>query len=141
VGVPLCAGINHYTTGTLGRSARNLLRGRSRATRLASTHEQDPLVAQVLLHVSRADDRLRSAEAVLLDALGVATPAIVPEEELFARLRAAPEETRRGVYDAAVQGAALGGRLHRREQELLQRLADACGVRFDPKQITAAVCG
>lgn len=140
VGVPLCAGVNFYGTGVVGRRARNLLRGRARARGVARQALDDgERIRQVLMLVVHADARVRAAEQALIDALGGDVPALVGEDEVLDAVRAANAQERAAVVAAAVEAVALDGRLHRAEDRLLRRLAEAAGVPFDPRAVSEAV--
>ena len=133
LGVPLCAGVNHWTTGAVGEAARTLFRDRSRGADLGRTLDIgcELTVAAVLL-VLRADQRLVGAEAALLDVLderGVREAATRrlrrDTDQLCEALRTVPPATQRAVLQAAAAAAALDGVVDDDEQAILDRLTRA----------------
>ncbi len=154
VGVPLCAGVNHVTTGIAGRRAKQVLRAHATAREAAADLADEPtdvalLTLQALLLVIRADERVKGAEAELVEQLarlvddsGLAEQRAaleMSEEQLLEQLEQASPEVRPAVYRAAIGAAALDGVLHSEEDRLLRRLATACDVDFDPREISAAI--
>jgi hypothetical protein len=152
VGVPMCAAVNHVTTGRTGRTAQQLLRGHARARDLAGELGDElaatpTLVLALLLWMTRADERARGAEVTLVrrlagdvpEAVGLAEALHRSEGELLAQVAAAPAVLREALYEAGIRAAALDGVLHSEEDRRLRELATACGVRFDARRVSEAI--
>ncbi len=142
IGIPLCAGVNHLTTRTIGHAARDIFRGKDRARNLAinlrgASHQH--LLTRTVLLILRADGRLRSAESALVEDLLQDWPEAqrttvdaqrdlnTTTQELRAQLASAPPSVKQAVFEAAVHAALLDGEIHAGEQAVLHQLAKACG--------------
>ncbi len=152
LGVPICAAVNHVTTGATGRATRDLFRRRAHARGAAADLDApDPLLLLAVVSLAlRADGKLGAAEAALLDALGhrlgdahlgdaVSGALQRDETSVLAELAAAPEASRRAAYEAAVVAVTVDGRLDGAEHALLHRVAHAARVPHDPSALSAAV--
>ena len=157
VGIPLSASINYFTTGSVASVARRIFRGRA-ATQLAAEEiAQDtlgsPLLAlQVVYLMAQADGLVTGEEASLMQALathyldgGEAGDAVekfasvlhLSESEVFAHISKTDTETRQMLYHTAVIAASADASLHRKEWQLLKRLAPVCDVVYDWRAVKA----
>jgi uncharacterized protein (DUF697 family) len=159
VAVPLSAGLNYFTTGRIARVARGIFRTRAAideaAPHLATGVEEDQrLFLEVVWLVLGADRKTSAEEAWLLNALagelalgdggdeavaGFRELVELNEDEVLARLSAAPEDFKVRAYQAACVAAAVDGDFDRKEKRVLERLAKTCGVDYDPKIVAALV--
>jgi len=136
VGVPLCAGVNHITTGAVGRAARRIFRDRAGARHLgAEVAAACDLTTCAVLLILGADGRLTDAEVALVDTLAdLDTSSLAPvqdrlaldEDALVDRISVAPADLRRAVWLAARAAAEVDGEIVAPEQRLLDRLRAAC---------------
>lgn len=145
IGVPLCAAVNHYTTGAAGRAALAILEERRTGRELVGTEARETVPTALiagLVVIIRADGRTSRAEVGALEALAgsvveaderqqaidtIRGAMQAPEEELLDLVRRAPAAIRGAVYDAAAQAMELDG-AEASEQAALERLARAAGV-------------
>ena len=61
----------------------------------------------------------------------------VSEDEVLEKLAALPDTERGEVLEACYLAAVLDGKVHKRELEVIRRIADACGVEIDEDRIQA----
>lgn len=156
IGVPLATGINYWSAKIVGRHARTAFRNEARAVEIArrlsngtNLHE-DMLWAMWL--VATEEGAVNEHERALLhhftrqmEDSGDLSETLeqfqsvveVDREAVLDRLEAAVGD-RRQVFDAAVQVAAVDGKIHGSEWRLLQRVADRCGVTYDEPSIREA---
>lgn len=152
IGVPLCAGVNHYTTGVVGAQVKRVFRGQALASELAEELAQGPadptILVDTILMLVQADGRVRAAETTLMRELldtyteggqGLEPPIDVDVPGVLARIRATEPALQRRLYSAAVAAVALDGTLHSAEDNLLREVAAAAGVVYDPRVVTTAI--
>ena len=151
LGVPLCAGVNHYTTGTVGAQVKRVFRGQAHAVDMAEALTQgstDPtILVDTILLLVQADGRVRAAEHTLMRQLldtyteggeDLAPPIAVDTADVLARIRRTDAASGHRIYSAAIAAVALDGTLYQAEDQLLRRIAEAAGVPHDPQAITEA---
>jgi hypothetical protein len=155
IGVPLSAGMNYWTTGSIGTRAKDIFRHkasvRESAAHMHTALRDDPsLLFRVVWMVVQADEKVEAAEASLLRELieqfrsaGTADAAIADfealinlnQQQVFAEIGALPGSVKAELYRAACVAAAVDREIHAKELDVLRTLAGACGVVFDEKEI------
>lgn len=148
VGVPLSVAVNTWSTRTAGAHAVRIFRREAAvvatARRLATTPDRAALL-WVLWLVIKADGLVQEQERLLLK--HVTALLVDPESELAAlaeleqtgprgrpdrwTLLAAVEGDRAPLYAAAVEAAAVDGKVNANELAVLRELAERCGTTFD----------
>jgi len=152
LGVPLCAGVNHYTTGVTGAQVKRVFGGQAQAVEIAEELTRAPadpaILVDTVLMLVQADGRIRAAEHTLMRELldtytqggrELDPPIEVDTEAVLARIRTTEAGLRERIYSAAVAAVALDGTLHSAEDQLLRQIAVAAGVTYDPRVVTAAI--
>lgn len=154
VGVPLSVAINTWSTRTTGAYAVRIFRREAAvvetARRLAGTPDRAALL-WVLWLVIKADGLVHEQERLLLK--HVTAVLAEPESELAAlaelertgarnrptrwALLAAVEGDRAPLYAAAVEAAAVDGKVNVNELAVLRELAERCGATFDEAAVRA----
>lgn len=148
--VPLSAGVNFYTTGSIARQAKAIFRKRAEirvaGESIARAVEDSPLLAlRAIFLVVHSDRKVTDEEARLIQricevlAKNEGAAAVeefkqlieVKEQDLLEDLRKAPTDCRKLTYEAARRAAMIDGVLHKRERKLLRALASACGVDYE----------
>lgn len=155
VGIPLSSGMNYWTTGSIGKRAKQIYRDKaaireSASAMSAALSEEPSLLLRVLWMVTSADQRIDEREAELLRvvveqlrAAGAADVALaefesmvnLDRDRLLAEIRSAPDTVRQELYEAACVSAGVDRQIHATEIAVLRTLADACGTRFDEADI------
>jgi hypothetical protein len=152
--IPISAGFNHWSTGAIGRAARQVYRDKATAhetaARLSDAVGPDALLLLKLVFVStHADGKVGAEEAWLLHALTRALAARgedaaldafrglvhIDPEGVVDEVAARPEEARARLFDAAVEAVAVDHELKTDELRFLRTLADRCGLDVDEARL------
>lgn len=154
--MPLCSGINYFTTGRTAATARGAFRDRTFVDETSSGLLDDLdesamlLLLQVIALVVHSDGKVAAPEAMLLDsivrqAVEEARYSTVleelrravdgNEEAILERLERASPELRSNIYDAACLATAVDRRLKGREEKQLRRIAEACRLQYDRRHV------
>ena len=143
VGVPLAAGMNHYTTLLAGRHARDVFRNEARVIELAdglSKRTQHPqLMLWVAWLVIMADQKIADDEALLIRHLvrlvrdhhqvvddQLAQLVDVDPGEVWRLLDAEPGDLS-DILDVATRVATVDGPANARERAIISEVQDRCG--------------
>ena len=143
VGVPLAAGMNHYTTLLAGRHARGVFRNEARVIELAeglSKRTQHPqLMLWVAWLVIMADHKITDDEALLIRHLvrlardhhqvvddQLAQLVDVDPAEVWRRLDAEQGDLSE-ILDTATRVATVDGPVNVRERTIISEVQDHCG--------------
>ena len=126
LGVPLCAGVNHWTTGTVGRQAERLFRQDAAEERLQDAWESGTaLVFSTVLALVEADGTVTPEEAATV-LLPERPPPRMAAKRLLQTLSQQPPPARLAVLDAARAAADLDGFRGPEERRLLEAIAALC---------------
>ncbi|MBL8615319.1 MAG: hypothetical protein JNM72_06910 [Deltaproteobacteria bacterium] len=152
--IPISAGFNHYATGAIGRTARQVYRDKAAAReasgRLGAALDDDALLLLKLVFVAaNVDGTIEAEEAWLLHAF---TKTIAQHDDgsvldefrelvnidraqVLDEVGSRPAEAKRLLYEAAALTVAADHELHRRELGFMRELAERCAVSFDEKEL------
>jgi uncharacterized tellurite resistance protein B-like protein len=159
VSIPLSAGLNYYLTGHIARVARQVFRDKAVIEEAAPNligelGDDSLLLLQVIWLVAGADGKTSEQEAWLINALAKEIQTRDEGSEVIANFRSmvdaneagilaqlanASAEVRTRTYEAACIAAAIDHRFHRKEKQLLQRIAEASGIRYEPEKVTKLI--
>lgn len=156
VGVPLNAGMNWWTTGSISKRAKTIYRDKASiheaAEKIMSDEDVDPmLVLRTMWWIVQADGKVTDGEARLLrmtiemvkDA-GADAAALEAFEnlvnidvpELLAAVAAVLDpEAKKAIYETACRTAGVDREFAAKEIDALRQLAVACDVDFDEKAL------
>ena len=127
IGVPLCAGVNHWTTGAVGRHAERLFRGDAARSRVQNELEAgSDLIVSMIRTMVEVDGEIEAQEAPLLDAIDRTPIESLTPPELLERIQRQPHAVRVRIHEAARAAADLDGIRGPREQQLLDSIAGVC---------------
>lgn len=157
VAVGLGGGLNYAFTKRIGERAKRILRSRpavedrARKLRVEAEDAAEALLL-ALWHVVRADGKTSRQEAWFLKTLrdelieNEQLSAVltrfegrleVEEDEVLDRLKALSESERGEALEACYLAATLDGKVHKRELDVIRKLAELCGVELDEQRIQA----
>lgn len=151
IGIPVSMKLNHYATGRVGEQAREIYRHRAAidetTERLVERGADIPsMVLETLWLLANADGKLEPEEtwmmrsfvreikelpgsAALLDEF--ASMINFSSDDYFKRLEALSADAKEVLYDVACSVAVVDRKLQPAEKLLLERMATACGTKFD----------
>jgi tellurite resistance protein len=155
VGIPLSMKLNHWQTGKVGESAKEIFRERSMIREVGDgivegTEVEASLLLRALWLVSMADGAVSEQEARLLRSVietlsddGANAAALRHFQEMVdldrarfeSDLRAAPADVRRKVFEIACSVAVVDRDLDAKEVEVLRRLGAICGELVDESRL------
>jgi hypothetical protein len=150
VAIPISAGFNHYSTGAIGRMARQVYRDKAAAHesagRLGAALDAEALLLLKLVFVAaNVDGKVQAEEAWLLHALtkvvalndedGVLEEfhelVNIDRAQVIDEVATRPTETQKLLYEAAAVTVAADHVLNRAEIAFLRDLAQRCALPFD----------
>lgn len=153
VGVPVSSLVNYWSTKIAGRHAIRIFRLQAAineaAVRMVDSSNHLSELLWVCWIAAKADGVIRESESYLLrEVVRHVTerepllPALkdlestinVDTDRLWTELEGQIGDLA-GVYSAGVTVAAVDGKIHAKELQFLQKLADSCAVQFEPSAI------
>lgn len=158
IGIPLSAGINYYSTGSVAGTARQIYRDKAlaeeKAQSLVDYSRNDGLLVSLVWAAIRCDGKTAAEEMFLLkdmirladedeglddesDTLGLDLDV----ESLFARAAALARDERDILFDAVLLAVAFDKKVHKKERDFLDKLAAATGVEFNPGRLDVIIQG
>ncbi|MBF0280797.1 MAG: hypothetical protein HQM13_23595 [SAR324 cluster bacterium] len=154
VAVPLAAGINYWSTGSVTRVARQVYRDKAaineKVQQLAKMEIDDLILLKTIWMIMQVDQKTSAEESWFLNDLtkqleleieGHAAVEefekiiTVDENELIIKLHLLEDSQASDVYEAACYAAAVDHSVNKKQHKMLMQVADACRVKYDKKAV------
>lgn len=155
VTIPVSAGFNAYSTGSIGTLARRTYRDKaavaSMATAIVDTAGPNALLLlKAIWMVMKADGVVSAEESWTLKALGqvliemdggtevlsqFASIVDLDLSDVLRELEGCPNDFKSDVFSAAERVCAVDHKVHKKEVEVLKALAQVCGANVDVKRL------